>query len=295
MPEGPEVTIITNGINTLLKNKIIISFEINEKSRYFKKAPVGYNEFIKNNNIKINDNESRLNIKVKAIKNKGKFIYWIFEDGTILFQTLGMSGGWYKHNVNNSSNHSGIVISYINNKIVNKLYFNDQRRFGTFKFYEPRDAQKELEKKLKTLGPDMLNDKSFSEDDFLKLLRKPNLKNKNITRVITNQKIISGVGNYLKAESLYHARINPHQTINDLTDVQIKTLYKSIKYKIIGSYNMGGTSIRTYSNINNINGKYKFEFEVYGKRKDKFNNNIIAEKIAKDTQNTYWCPEIQKI
>jgi DNA-formamidopyrimidine glycosylase len=307
MPEGPEVTIIAKGLNKLLKDKIIISFEINDKSRYYKKSPIGYNEFIKRNS----DGDNKLNIGIKEINNKGKFIYWIFNDNTILFQTLGMSGGWYKHNANHSSNHSGVVVTYLDKEKdkdkdkdkekdkekdeVNKLYFSDQRRFGTLKFYEPSNSKKELNKKLKTLGPDILNDELFNKDDFLKIMRKPSLKNKNITRIITNQKIISGVGNYLKAEALYHAKINPHKLVNQLSDKEIINLFSSIKYKIIGSYKTGGTSIRNYSDIDDIKGKYKFELEVYGRKKDNYNNDIITEKIAKDTQNTYWCPEIQKM
>ena len=38
MPEGPEVTIISEGLNKLLKDKYIVLIEIDPKSRYAKKA-----------------------------------------------------------------------------------------------------------------------------------------------------------------------------------------------------------------------------------------------------------------
>ena len=61
MPEGPEVTIISEGLNKLLKDKYIVLIEIDPKSRYAKKAPDGFIKF-----------EENLPIKVKSIQNKGK-------------------------------------------------------------------------------------------------------------------------------------------------------------------------------------------------------------------------------
>lgn len=283
MPEGPEVTIIAKGLNKLLANKIIVNIEINNKSRYFNKKPDGYNEFT-NSIISIDD------VKIKTVENKGKFIYWIFSNGTILFQTLGMSGGWFHH----SKSNSGIVLTYLDGKTMKKLYYDDQRRFGTLKFYSTKDnAKLKLNKKLNSIGPDILNDKTFTKQDFINLFRKPRIQNKNITRAITDQKIISGIGNYLKAESLYTARINPHKDIASITDQELGLLYDAMKQKILASYTVGGASIRHYSDINNVKGTYDFEMEVYGRNSDNQGNKVIAEKIAGDSQNTYWCPYLQ--
>ena len=285
MPEGPEVTTIAKGLNGILQKKVLSNIEITNKSRYFKKNFDGFNSLI-----------SRINsidgLTVKKIENKGKFIYWQFDDDSVLFQTLGMSGGWY----HSEKSQSGIILTYLDGLKLKKLYYNDQRRFGTLKYYESKNGLglKELEKKLKTIGPDLLNDKYFNKEHFIKLMRKPRLENKNITRVITDQKLISGIGNYLKAESLYAARINPHKEIKSLTDTELVNLFTAMKKKIIGSYRTGGASIRHYSDINNVKGTFEFEMEVYGKKKDKYGNTVIAEKIAGDSQNTYWVPNIQK-
>ena len=63
MPEGPEVTVLTDKLNYELKNKKISNIIINPKSRYKNKLPVNYNDFIK-----------KLPTKVLFIKNKGKLI-----------------------------------------------------------------------------------------------------------------------------------------------------------------------------------------------------------------------------
>jgi DNA-formamidopyrimidine glycosylase len=283
MPEGPEVTIIANGLNHLLKGKQIVSWEINTKSRYHKKAPDGYREF--NNEL-----SSITGLKVKEVANKGKFIYWTFENGIVLFQTLGMSGGWFHHDKGNS----GIVLTYLAGKQMKKLYYDDQRRFGTLKFFiEPQQAKQELDKKLRTIGPDLLNDNTFTKAEFISRMRRKILQHKNITRVITDQKVISGIGNYLKAESLYAARINPHKEVGSITDDELGALFKAMKSKIVGSYKVGGASIRHYSDIDDVKGTYEFKMEVYGRKKDPHGRVVIAEKIAGDSQNTYWCPDYQ--
>ena len=199
MPEGPEVTIMTEAINNLLKDTEIISWEFNNKSRYHKKAPDGYIDF----NIDLTNENKQ--VKVIEIKNKSKFMYWRFSNGTVLFQTLGLSGGWYKK----SQSNSGLIITFkvldktkTNYGKEQKLYFDDQRRFGTLKFFDSSNANKELEAKLKTIGPDILNDEQLIFADYLKIMRQKRVGKRIIANVLMDQKLISGVGNYLRSEIL---------------------------------------------------------------------------------------------
>lgn len=286
MPEGPEVTIITEGLNNILKNKIITNFVINEKSRYHKKSPIGYNDFM-------NDVLSPYtNVKIKSIYNKGKLIYWVFTTGWILLQTLGMSGGWFQK----MKKHSGIELNFtpsIESNINYKLFFDDQRHFGTFKFLYPKNGLNELNLKLNTIGPDILNDDKFKVNDFLSIMRQKKNQKRIINKVLVDQKTISGIGNYLRSEILYHAKVNPHRLISSLTDNEIKQIFNSSKIKIISSYNSGGASIKHYSDVDNKKGLFEFKMEVYGKKKDKLGNTVKAEKIQNDGQTTYWVGNVQ--
>ena len=284
MPEGPEVTIMTEAINNLLKGAEIISWKFNNKSRYQKKAPDGYLNF----NIDLT-NENK-HVRVKEIKNKSKFMYWQFSNGTVLFQTLGLSGGWYKKPQSNS----GLIITFLRDgeSKEEKLYFDDQRRFGTLKFFDSFNANQELEKKLKTIGPDILNDEKLVFADYLKIMRQKRVENRIIANVLMDQKLISGVGNYLRSEILYASKINPHREVKSLTDDELKKIYENSRKLIYQSYRDGGVSVRHYSDVNQIKGK--FELKVYGMRKTKDGTEVKHEKIGKETQNTYWVPKEQK-
>lgn len=281
MPEGPEVTIIAEGLNKLVSGCYTMGFEFNNKSRYSKKLPDGFNDFQQS----LKDGL----VKVVSVTNKGKFIYWTFSNGYYLMQTLGLSGGWFREEKKNS----GCLFFFKNKETyeINTVYYDDQRRFGTLKFTNDKQV---LENKLSQIGPDLLNDKEFDMADWLAIFHKPRNQNKMLVKLITDQKIMSGIGNYLRAEILYEAKLSPHRLISSLTDKELAKLYKAARYCIYESYKQGGTSIRHYSDIDDTKGTYGLELKVYRKKKDPQGNSVKPEKIAKDSQTMYWVPGIQK-
>ena len=289
MPEGPEVTIIANGLNSILKNKYFVGIEFTSKSRYMNKKPDGFIKF----NEEFEENNKCL--KITEIKNKGKFIYWKFKNGYYLMQTLGLSGGWFTE----PSSSNGCILYYkewstndneIDKLNIKKLYYNDQRRFGTLKF---TDDKKIIDAKLKTIGPDILNEK-ITMKEWFSIFRKKKLEEKIISRVLLNQSIISGIGNYLRAEILYSSKISPHRLVKSLTDKDLTVLYKKSLESIKDSYINGGTSLRHYSDIDGKKGEYGYKLKVYGNSKDPYGNQVKREKIGNDTQNIYWVPLVQK-
>ena len=276
MPEGPEVTIIREGLHKLLKGKYIHSIKIGDGSRYRNKAPDLMNTFLETTPSKI--------IKIDS---KGKLIFWELENGYYMLNTLGMSGIWSSE----KKKHISLQIHYgkKNDKESQQkiLYFADQRHFGTVKFIQ---GEAELNKKLKTIGPDMLNDKDMSFEVFEKRMRKQDKKN--ITVALMNQKVVSGIGNYLKSESLYHAKISPLLKVEDLSKERLKLLYQACRLKIVASYNQGGASLRDYMDIDDKEGQYHFTFQVYGQKKTP--EGLKVEHIqTNDKRGTFWVPEVQ--
>jgi DNA-formamidopyrimidine glycosylase len=167
------------------------------------------------------------------------------------------------------------------------VFFNDMRNFGTLKIVKGKGF---LIDKLNSLGPDMLND-DIEDDMFFKRIKM--CKNRTIAQAVMDQKVISGVGNYLKAEALYISKISPHRSCASLEDQELSLLNESIKKTIRASYETGGATISTYSGFDGEIGEYSRRFLVYNQKTDPHGNTVIKEK-TKDGRTTHWVPDVQR-
>ena len=197
-----------------------------------------------------------------------------------------MSGIWSHQ----KGKHTSIVLHYDNkykSYPYKKLYFIDTRHFGIMKIVY---SKKELNTVLGTIGPDLLNSK-ISLRQFKTILEKH--KNKNICKVLMDQTILSGIGNYLKAEILYDSKISPHNKVGAIPKKALERLYKSSVRLIRESFLSAGNSLQYYKNVNSIKGTYEFKLKVYGKKRDPYNNKVIRVNTL-DGRNTYYVPSLQQ-
>lgn len=270
MPEGPEVKVITRELNKILKENHVLEIIV-QGGRYKQKDIEKYQEFI---NLPLEDK------KIISVNCKGKFIWFQFPNQWSLWCTLGMSGGW------RTSDCKHCDVKLVTDQ--QPVWFQDQRHFGTLKFC---DSTSQLQKKLASLGPDLLSDDTITLEQFTSKIQK--YKNQTLPKVLMNQSIFSGIGNYLKSEILYATKISPFRKIQDITNLEFKELFDNINKIIQDSYKAGGASIRNYSDLYQNNGKYTFSFQVYNKKED-VNGNTVKKEMTSDDRTTHWVPQIQK-
>ena len=267
MPEGPEVKRIAELLAEKVSSKKLTKIEI-LSGRYEKKLPEGYEQF-----------QNVLPINVVGAGCTGKFIFIILEGGSSIWNSLGMTGYWSE----TKSKHARVAI-HIDNDI---LYFNDTRNFGTIKFVGDK---KELINKLESLGPDMMT--SNITDEELKSRLMFMRSEKTVAQAIMDQNVISGVGNYIKSEALYRARISPNRLIKDLKDEEFVALNTSIKFIMAKSSQLKSKMLMSDFD-NYTDSKYNIEMTVYSQKEDIYGHEVIKEK-TKDGRNTYWVPQVQK-
>jgi len=196
-----------------------------------------------------------------------------------MWNTLGMTGGWTTKN----SKYEKVKFSF--QDMEKELTFYDIRNFGTIKF---SSSKSELKRKLASIGYDMLSSPPGLLI-FKNLIHKNG--NENITKFLMNQKYISGIGNYIKSEALYAAKISPYRLCSSLSHDDCERLYNAIIFIINASYNSGGATIKNYLNFNGEIGA--FTFKVYGLRTDPYGNSVVT-CTTKDGRTTHWVPEMQK-
>ena len=301
---------IFDGYNDLIKALPLKIEAIHTKGKFT------YMTFVSVNN---NDNDNDNN------DNNNKKFY--------LFNTLGLSGGWTlksdkKNNFakckncnyferekdiftypsildyiskNNQTKWFETELKHLNVEFITdykniSFYFYDQLSFGTLKAVDCNiNGETILEKKLKELGPDLLDDTTTFELFKIQLRKKVN-ENKAIGNVIVNQKIISGVGNYLRADSLWMSKLSPFRKVKDTTDDELKTLYDSIIGLIWGDYNYEFAIKKKYIKSSlKLPHHYNRDFFIYNHIKDIYNNTIRKEELYEGSQKRfiYWVKSIQ--
>ena len=267
MPEGPEVKRTAEGLAHAITNKTINSVEV-LSGRYTKEPPGGIEEF-----------RSALPIKVIGAGCHGKFIFALCTDESFIWSTLGMTGYWNGE----GSKYARIRLNFSDGTFV---HFNDMRNFGTIKFVK---GKHEMMKKLKSLGPDMLAEDVSTYKFKEALMKRPKWS---LAKALMKQTLVCGVGNYVKADSLWLAKLSPHRTVSSLSDIEFSDLNEAIKKVMRVSYEFGGATIQSYVSFDNEVGTYTQNMVVYGQTHDPEGNEVIKEK-TKDGCTTHWVPKVQ--
>jgi formamidopyrimidine-DNA glycosylase len=265
MPEGPEVKTIVDALHRLCAGKTILNIRP-RSGRYLNKPIVGLRQ-------------AQFPLGVRTVACKGKFIYFNLNEENYIFNTLGMTGNWRT----SQDKYSRVEIIFDDNT---SIFYSDVRSFGTLKLVQGKDN---LNKKLKSIGPDLLSEKVNFKCFNFRFTR----KNKTVAENLMDQSIVAGVGNYLKSEILYAAKISPHRSVNSLSSNELEKIYKNAKDIIRFSYTMGGATIKDYYTIDGKSGAFSRRFAVYNQTKDPLGNDVVREK-TKDKRTTHWVPNIQK-
>lgn len=256
MPESAEVKITTEFLHTMLENKVITNWDI-IGGRYDDVSPPGFEEL-----------ENNLPLLVESVKCKGKLIYFTLfnESGNFyIIHNLRMTGRWQE-----KKDKQACWIVDIDNS--NALWFRDLRGLATLEITRDESV---LKREIDKLGPDILTP-YFSLTVWKELLETH--KNKNITAFLMSQDIISGIGNYLKAETLHYAKISPLRKVGSLKDHESDKLFEAIRIIPRISYNKGGLGLKTYAGTK---GEFDKELKIYGKK------NAEKTKTA-DGRITHW-------
>ena len=83
-----------------------------------------------------------------------------------------------------------------------------------------------LQKYLARLGPDALDDRVHWRD-IAALLKSPQFRRRTLAALYLDQGFVAGIGNYLRSEILFEARVNPFDRPCDLTRGQLGRLARA--------------------------------------------------------------------
>lgn len=150
----------------------------------------------------------------------------------------------------------------------------------------------ELKKKLSTIGPCILSDEPL--DKHILAARWRRYDQKTICEALMEQKLVSGIGNYIKAEILYRTEIYPLAKVKDLSDDNLWQLYCAARDLAADAYADGGASLYTYTGLHGDRSEFKTKLQVYNRSRDP--HGLIVEQMSTpDGRTTHWVKSKQTI
>lgn len=237
-PEGPETARMADSLKKRLEGKILVNIRLAEKVRQ-----TGLDKIV-------------LPLKIEKVTSHGKKIFFYLEDGSIIANEPRMSGYWSQ----TPAKH--VRFTFITND-TQEFHFIASRGLGTTVVLFDC-VQKEVY--FAKLGPDLLRDKTITKTLWTTRFRKMTIKRKGsrpflICDALLEQKIFSGIGNYLRADIMYMSRIKPDIPTQELTDEEYERLYTATIYLLQKSYTSKGLTIQNYQDMDGSEGILMHIFE----------------------------------
>jgi len=202
MSEGPEVKRAAARLNDALAGETIRNIDAHHK-----------------NIISWLETEPRalLGRKILRVRAIGKHILFDLDNGSHLHNHLLMFGSWRIYGPRAKIETDKPIMEVIQTEKHRAVL-----RGGSVMELLPAGT---LEKhpRMSKLGPDVLGEPFDQKRALENLARHPEME---IGVALLDQEIMAGIGNYLKSEILFLARINPHSLISELSDKPLREIIR---------------------------------------------------------------------
>ena len=268
MPELPEVETTKTSLLPLL-DQAVISVKVRE-SRLRWPIP--------------EDIEKLNGQKLVKLTRRSKYILAEFEHDSMLWH-LGMSGSFRLCDSHTElRKHDHLIIQFEDIE----LRYHDPRRFGCILWLDQNSQTKLID----TLGPEPLSE-AFNAEYLAEKFKKKNVGAK---VAIMDNHIVVGVGNIYATESLFNLGIHPAQPASSLSFQQIEQLVVEVKRILKQAIDLGGSTLRDYSNAMGENGYFQQTLLAYSRAGEMcVNCQTTLENLKLGQRASVFCPQCQPL
>ena len=268
MPELPEVETTKTSLLPLLEQRVQAVRVHNPSLRW----PIP------------DDLEKLIGQRLTQLKRRSKYILAEFEQDQMLWH-LGMSGSFRLcQSSDELKKHDHLVIEFEDQQ----LRYHDPRRFGCILWLDETNQSKLID----TLGPEPLTE-NFNPTYLHEKLAK---KNVGIKIALMDNHIVVGVGNIYATESLFNIGIHPAQPASTLSKAQVEKLVIEVKRILKQAIDLGGSTLRDYSNAMGENGYFQQTLLAYGRAGEMcVNCETTLENLKLGQRASVFCPQCQPL
>ena len=270
MPELPEVEVTRLSFAERIAGARIISARLGKPLRW----PLGL------------DPQALRGRRVDAVRRRGKYLLVDLDEGVLLLH-LGMSGAL---SFGSHRPPAGPHDHFDLDTDRGLLRLHDPRRFGAV-VYAPHESAPIAHKLLGGLGVEPLSDQ-FDLATFHQGLRQ---RRAPIKQVLLAGDLVVGVGNIYASEALFRAGIRPTVAACRLSKPRAERLRVAIREVLARALQVGGSTLRDFSNAQGQSGYFQLEMLVYdlaGQPCRQCGTRI--RQIRQGQRSTFFCPACQK-
>ncbi len=239
---------------------------------------------------RIDDDAPLAGRTIERVESRGKHLLMHFSGDLVLRTHMRMNGSWHIYRRGErwqrSRSDMRIVVATAEFEAVG---FN----IPVAEFASETALAKN--KELRQLGPDVL------AEDFDPVKVIDNLRARDTWEIgdaLLNQRILAGLGNVYKSETLFTCRINPFARPRDLSDASLASLVEAARHMLKTNVTEGLQLMTTYRGLRRTTGRSEPQERlwVYGRARlpcRRCGTAILVRKQGPDARLTYWCPKCQ--
>ncbi|MBV7295200.1 bifunctional DNA-formamidopyrimidine glycosylase/DNA-(apurinic or apyrimidinic site) lyase [Corynebacterium sp. TAE3-ERU12] len=292
MPELPEVETIRRGLGPHIVGRSITDIEV-LRDRAVRRQPGGADELV-----------GRLvGRAVTGVDRRGKYLWWMLDDGAALLVHLGMSGQLVIPPADQAASIAGSATDpHVRVRVKlsdgTTVAFRDQRTFGWLWACElapSRHDGRYVPHPATHIAPDLLEVMAHKTGP-VRLAHAMQKRHSGIKRVLLNQEVVSGIGNIYADEMLWAARVNGETPADELSIRKLAALVRVGDAVLRRSITAGGTSFDAlYVHVNGESGYFSRQLNAYGQAGQPCPRcgTVITRRVFMN-RSSYLCPRCQR-
>jgi len=227
--------------------------------------------------------------EVTRVYARGKNVVIAFDDGRALHTHLRMQGHWSVWQKSELSPerlermlrppHSLNPVFTLSLENANVIAVCEQAAVAELA------TEREIERRLASLGPDLLAPDFDAEQALANLRARPELP---IGEAIMLQSMLAGVGNVFKSEVLFLEKVSPFASVGELTDERLTAIVE--RARVLLNRNRSG---QRRTQFGGLSGMRYYVYERSGQHCIKCDATIRMRRQGSELRSTYFCPECQ--
>ena len=217
---------------------------------------------------------------IEAVRQSGRVVEFVFDDGLVLHTELGWRGSWRLYRSNEMwgrSTHEASVIIEVGDRVAvcfNALHIEsyrlpDRRR-------HPRSGG---------VGPDLSSARADRAEAVRRLIAR--VSDDYIIDVLADETVVRGLGNADRCETLWAVGLSPFARVKDLSADDVEALVRTAS-RIAREHADMGERLAIATEIR--------EHRVYGRnghRCERCRSAIEFEVLPTSRRGIFWCPNCQ--